>query len=209
MDDLIHRTSHTLQLLIEYDPVRQRLDRLRLGSPRSQLEVPATSRMRLSSPSDTVVERTDKVEDSTLKRRSLRCVGWLLCCGSVADERRAYIFLKRLFIHLRRSNSICKSPGPNSPKESPLITRDIGRSESLRSSSSCSHRIFRPCDLIHGEVLGKGFFGQAIKVGHQLFTGRCIHLSAVCELQMTFVFITGDSQSYRRGDGDEGADPLR
>lgn len=42
------------------------------------------------------------------------------------------------------------------------------RSESLRSSSSCSHRIFRPCDLIHGEILGKGFFGQAIKVRLQL-----------------------------------------
>jgi len=27
-----------------------------------------------------------------------------------------------------------------------------------------AHRIFRPSDLIHGEVLGKGFFGQAIKV---------------------------------------------
>lgn len=64
----------------------------------------------------------------------------------------------------RRSNSICKSPGPCSPKEHPILTRDISRSESLRSSSSCSHRIFRPCDLIHGEVLGKGFFGQAIKV---------------------------------------------
>jgi len=64
----------------------------------------------------------------------------------------------------RRSNSICKSPGPASPKEHPFLYRDIGRSESLRSSNSCSHRIFRPCDLIHGEVLGKGFFGQAIKV---------------------------------------------
>lgn len=67
-------------------------------------------------------------------------------------------------LYSRRSNSICKSPGPNSPKETPFITRDIGRSESLRSASSCSHRIFRPCDLIHGEILGKGFFGQAIKV---------------------------------------------
>ncbi|XP_031712319.1 LIM domain kinase 2 [Anarrhichthys ocellatus] len=134
VDDLIHRTSHTLQLLMEYDPVRQRLDRLRLGSPRTHLGVSATPRMRLSSPAKTVLERTDVVDDSTLKRRSLR-----------------------------RSNSTCKSPGPNSPKEMPFITQNIGRSESLRSSSS-SHRIFRPCDLIHGEVLGKGFFGQAIKV---------------------------------------------
>lgn len=65
---------------------------------------------------------------------------------------------------LRRSNSISKSPGPSSPKEPLLFSRDISRSESLRCSSSYSQQIFRPCDLIHGEVLGKGFFGQAIKV---------------------------------------------
>lgn len=161
VDDLIHRTSHTLQLLIEYDPVRQRLDRLRLGSPRTRLGVPATSRMRLSSPSNAVLERADVVDDGTLKRRSLR-----------------------------RSNSICKSPGPNSPKETHFITRDIGRSESLRSSSSCSHRIFRPCDLIHGEVVGKGFFGQAIKVTHKA-TGEVMVMKELIrcdeETQKTFL----------------------
>ncbi|KAM9810391.1 LIM domain kinase 2 [Neosynchiropus ocellatus] len=160
VDDLIHCTSHTLQLLIEYDPVRQRLDRLRLSSPGNHHGVPATSRMRLSSPSNAVLERTD-AEDGTLKRRSLR-----------------------------RSNSICKSPGPNSPKELPFITRDIGRSESLRSSNSCSHRIFRPCDLIHGEVLGKGFFGQAIKVTHKA-TGEVMVMKELIrcdeETQKTFL----------------------
>ena len=75
VDALVHRTSQTLQLLIEYDPVRQRLDRLRLGSPLDQLGVPATGRMRLSSPSNAVLERPDVVDNSTLKRRSLRCVG--------------------------------------------------------------------------------------------------------------------------------------
>ena len=69
-----------------------------------------------------------------------------------------------LLLLCRRSNSISKSPGPSSPKEPLLLSRDISRSESLRCSSSCSQQIFRPCDLIHGEVLGKGFFGQAIKV---------------------------------------------
>ncbi|KAM8866051.1 LIM domain kinase 2 isoform X1 [Synchiropus splendidus] len=160
VDDLIHCTSHTLQLLIEYDPVRQRLDRLRLSSPGNHHGVPATSRMRLSSPSNAVLERTD-ADDGTLKRRSLR-----------------------------RSNSICKSPGPNSPKELPFITRDIGRSESLRSSNSCSHRIFRPCDLIHGEVLGKGFFGQAIKVTHKA-TGEVMVMKELIrcdeETQKTFL----------------------
>uniref|UniRef100_A0A665V2R1 LIM domain kinase 2 n=1 Tax=Echeneis naucrates TaxID=173247 RepID=A0A665V2R1_ECHNA len=90
----------------------------------------------------------------------------------------------------RRSNSICKSPGPTSPKDIPFNTRDIGRSESLRSSSSCSHRIFRPCDLIHGEILGKGFFGQAIKVTHKA-TGEVMVMKELIrcdeETQKTFL----------------------
>ncbi|XP_030647477.1 LIM domain kinase 2 [Chanos chanos] len=159
VEDLIHRTSQTLRLLIEYDPVRQRLDKLRLGPPHSPLGMPAASRMRLSSPP--AVLETVTVDDGTLKRRSLR-----------------------------RSNSICKSPGPASPKEIPILSRDIGRSESLRSASSCSHRIFRPCDLIHGEVLGKGFFGQAIKVTHKA-TGEVMVMKELIrcdeETQKTFL----------------------
>ncbi|KAJ8377562.1 hypothetical protein AAFF_G00255800 [Aldrovandia affinis] len=62
---------------------------------------------------------------------------------------------------ITRSCSIDKSPC-----SSPLSQKkDIGRSESLRVvSRDRMHRIFRPSDLIHGEVLGKGCFGQAIKV---------------------------------------------
>uniref|UniRef100_A0A8C1MGJ1 LIM domain kinase 2 n=1 Tax=Cyprinus carpio TaxID=7962 RepID=A0A8C1MGJ1_CYPCA len=133
VEDLIHRTSQTLQLLMEYDPVRQRLERLRLGS-RNQLGVPAASRMRMSSSAD--------------------------------------------------------SPVSSSPKDPPILTRDIGRSESLRSTSSCSHRIFRPCDLIHGEILGKGFFGQAIKVTHKA-TGEVMVMKELIrcdeETQKTFL----------------------
>uniref|UniRef100_A0A7N8XLH8 LIM domain kinase 2 n=1 Tax=Mastacembelus armatus TaxID=205130 RepID=A0A7N8XLH8_9TELE len=122
VDNLIHHTSHTLQLLMEYDPCHN-----------------------------------------------------CLC----------------IFFFSRRSNSnICKSPGPYSPKEPSFITRDIGRSESLRSSSSCSHRIFRPCDLIHGEILGKGFFGQAIKVTHKA-TGEVMVMKELIrcdeETQKTFL----------------------
>uniref|UniRef100_A0A4W5P6D8 LIM domain kinase 1 n=1 Tax=Hucho hucho TaxID=62062 RepID=A0A4W5P6D8_9TELE len=67
-----------------------------------------------------------------------------------------------------RSYSIDKSPC-SSNAASPLSQRkDFNRSESLRVvSNSRMHRIFRPSDLIHGEVLGKGCFGQAIKVTHR------------------------------------------
>eukprot|EP00066_Takifugu_rubripes_P020409 XP_011609675.1 PREDICTED: LIM domain kinase 1 isoform X1 [Takifugu rubripes] len=70
--------------------------------------------------------------------------------------------------HIMRSCSIDNCP--LSPGALSLISqkRDMVRSESLRADSGeRAHRIFRPSDLIHGEVLGKGFFGQAVKVTHQ------------------------------------------
>ncbi|XP_042686317.1 LIM domain kinase 1 isoform X1 [Centrocercus urophasianus] len=65
-----------------------------------------------------------------------------------------------------RSCSTDKSPGSSSVGSPASQRKDIGRSESLRVVSR-AHRIFRPSDLIHGEVLGKGCFGQAIKVTHR------------------------------------------
>nr|XP_028564160.1 LIM domain kinase 1 isoform X1 [Podarcis muralis] len=65
-----------------------------------------------------------------------------------------------------RSCSIDKSPCSSSLGSPASQRKDIGRSESLRVVSRL-HRIFRPSDLIHGEVLGKGCFGQAIKVTHR------------------------------------------
>lgn len=129
VEDAINQTSQTLQLLIEHDPVPQRLDQLRLDT-RLSPHMQSTGHTLMLSTLD-----TKENQEGTLRRRSLR-----------------------------RSNSISKSPGPSSPKEPLLLSRDISRSESLRCSSSYSQQIFRPCDLIHGEVLGKGFFGQAIKV---------------------------------------------
>uniref|UniRef100_A0A8C7AJ57 LIM domain kinase 1 n=1 Tax=Neovison vison TaxID=452646 RepID=A0A8C7AJ57_NEOVI len=70
-------------------------------------------------------------------------------------------------VHLpRRSYSIDRSPGAGSLSSPASQRKDLGRSESLRVVCR-PHRIFRPSDLIHGEVLGKGCFGQAIKVTHR------------------------------------------
>ncbi|XP_055736882.1 LIM domain kinase 1-like isoform X1 [Salvelinus fontinalis] len=92
---------------------------------------------------------------------------------------------------ITRSYSIDKSPC-SSNAASPLSQRkDINRSESLRVvSNSRMHRIFRPSDLIHGEVLGKGCFGQAIKVTHRE-TGEVMVMKELIrfddETQMTFL----------------------
>ncbi|KAM9443376.1 LIM domain kinase 1-like isoform 3-T3 [Salvelinus alpinus] len=92
---------------------------------------------------------------------------------------------------ITRSYSIDKSPC-SSNAASPLSQRkDFNRSESLRVvSNSRMHRIFRPSDLIHGEVLGKGCFGQAIKVTHRE-TGEVMVMKELIrfddETQMTFL----------------------
>ncbi|KAJ7996127.1 hypothetical protein DPEC_G00233850 [Dallia pectoralis] len=63
--------------------------------------------------------------------------------------------------HILRSCSIDKTL---------LSPRSMVRSESLRvepGHGERTQRIFRPSDLIYGEVLGKGSFGQAVKVTHK------------------------------------------
>uniref|UniRef100_A0A4W4GBT5 LIM domain kinase 1 n=1 Tax=Electrophorus electricus TaxID=8005 RepID=A0A4W4GBT5_ELEEL len=67
----------------------------------------------------------------------------------------------------RRSYSTDKSPCSSNTVSPLYLRRDLGRSESLRLVSNRTHRIFRPSDLIHGEVLGKGCYGQAVKVTHR------------------------------------------
>ncbi|XP_074149470.1 LIM domain kinase 2 isoform X2 [Sminthopsis crassicaudata] len=156
VEDVIARTSQTLQLLIEHDPGSQRLDHLRLDSRLSPHLKP------VGAPHARNTLEVKENLDGTLRRRSLR-----------------------------RSNSISKSPGPCSPKEPLLLSRDISRSESLRCSSSCSQQIFRPCDLTHGEVLGKGFFGQAIKVTHKA-TGKVMVMKELirCDEETQKTFLT-------------------
>ncbi|NXU38152.1 LIMK1 kinase, partial [Drymodes brunneopygia] len=86
----------------------------------------------------------------------LRSPAPALCGDPAAMRQRA----------VTRSCSTDKSPGSGSMGSPASQRKDIGRSESLRVVSR-AHRIFRPSDLIHGEVLGKGCFGQAIKVTHR------------------------------------------
>lgn len=49
-------------------------------------------------------------------------------------------------------------------------TSPLSRTQSYKVSNK-NHRIFRPADLIKGEVLGQGFFGKAVKVTHR-YTGE-------------------------------------
>ncbi|XP_075071271.1 LIM domain kinase 2 isoform X2 [Mixophyes fleayi] len=87
---------------------------------------------------------------------------------------------------IRRSNSNSRSPGPCSPKD----PRSVSRSESLRCAVGGAQQIFRPCELLHGEELGKGFFGRAIKVTHRA-TGKVMVMKELIQFdeqtQKTFL----------------------
>lgn len=63
---MIRKTSQTLQLLIEHDPVSQRLDRLRLDS-----RLPSHIKTPMSPRSLSPLDIKENLE-GTLRRRSLR-----------------------------------------------------------------------------------------------------------------------------------------
>ncbi|XP_069802387.1 LIM domain kinase 1 isoform X1 [Dendropsophus ebraccatus] len=88
-----------------------------------------------------------------------------------------------------RSCSIDRSPGSSCVGSPSCSRRDMCRSESVRGVTGM-HRIFRPSDLIPGEVLGRGCFGQAIKVTHRL-TGEVMVMKELIrfdeETQRTFL----------------------
>ncbi|KAF7239873.1 LIM domain kinase 2 [Varanus komodoensis] len=75
VEDLIRRTSQTLQLLIEHDPVSQRLDRLRLDS-----RLPGRMKKPSSPCPISALDLKENLE-GTLRRRSLRsAAGALPAC---------------------------------------------------------------------------------------------------------------------------------
>ncbi|CAH1801180.1 unnamed protein product [Owenia fusiformis] len=66
----------------------------------------------------------------------------------------------------RDQGSPCRSPTARSPTPKNKDKR-ISRTQSFKHQP-LTHRVFRASDLIPGEVLGKGFFGQAVKVTHRV-----------------------------------------
>ncbi|XP_017276744.1 LIM domain kinase 1 [Kryptolebias marmoratus] len=151
---VVQDTSRPLQLTIEHNPqspLQSETSPDKISCPDSRFHDKLTSVPKLPS----LEEEPSKRGETDEPRMSL----------SPPQHQGSAKIRSR---HIWRSCSIDKCP--LSPGALSLISqkRDMVRSESLRvDPAERTHRIFRPSDLIHGEVLGKGCFGQAVKVTHQ------------------------------------------
>ncbi|XP_061162708.1 LIM domain kinase 2-like [Saccostrea echinata] len=113
-------------------------------------------------------------DDETLPREKI--------INEVSVKRRA----KKDQMNKNTSRRRSKSP---SPMPSRTKSVDLTRASSFKTQPT-SHRVFRATDLIQGEVLGKGFFGQAVKVTHRI-TGEVMVLKEMYrfdeEVQKSFL----------------------
>ncbi|KAF7669085.1 hypothetical protein LDENG_00252060 [Lucifuga dentata] len=156
INQVIQDTSRPLQLTIEHNP--QSEDPLHSGDPQDSISCPDPS----GNDSLSSIHKLPSLEEESPEEEIDKPSGISLS----PPQHQATMGMRSR--HILRSCSIDKCP--ISPRALPLISqrRDMVRSESLRvDPGDRTHRIFRPSDLIHGEVLGKGCFGQAVKVTHQ------------------------------------------
>ncbi|XP_061558199.1 LIM domain kinase 1-like isoform X2 [Phycodurus eques] len=143
VDQVIQDTSRPLQLTVEHNPQSNTSTKVHQDLTRVCEEVPSTHMLpNLAEEPGLEVEMLEPITMSLSSPQHRGTMG------------------------MRSRNILC------SIEKSSLSLlsqkKDMVRSESLRADpGDRTHRIFRPSDLVHGEVLGRGFFGQAVKVTHR------------------------------------------
>ncbi|XP_063218880.1 LIM domain kinase 1 isoform X2 [Bacillus rossius redtenbacheri] len=142
IENLLRYSDTVLQLTIEHDP--DAINRRRTGFPYSTT-VPSSNGFRSHAERERLFKRRDEGYISGSRSRQLRRGK-----GSSSSKERSSSMSRIL-------------------DGSPPVMRDscdLSRTRSFRVEPK-SQRIFRASDLVKGELLGKGFFGQVYKVTHR------------------------------------------
>ncbi|XP_038109700.1 LIM domain kinase 1 isoform X1 [Culex quinquefasciatus] len=165
VEKLIQNSGKVLQLTIEHDP--EAINRCELLSPASaesnyQLDGNCNSgvlRERSSSPNKLDKERIFKKKDegyisgtSRKLQKRLKDVNCNNASNSLKEKERSSSMSKLLDEHHQHHSG---------------EFYDLSRTKSFRVEQKAA-RIFRASDLVQGELLGKGFFGQVFKVTHRV-----------------------------------------
>ncbi|KAM0724965.1 LIM domain kinase 1 [Formica fusca] len=135
--------------------------------------------------SDTVLQLTIEHDPDAISRRPTFCSpssAMLTCVGSprTSSESKERLFKRRDegYISGARSRQLRRTRDPMHKERSSSMSRlldgssptnptyDLSRTRSFRVEPK-NQRIFRASDLVKGELLGKGFFGQVFKVTHR------------------------------------------
>lgn len=180
IDQMIQSSDKVLQLTIEHDPHaghHQHLYRQPLQSP-----CPFGSLLTCSEPTSPL----QPIDTNTAETNGLAAAGDSAAAAAAADRERlfkrnedaAYVSGTKTR-QLRKTKNLNCAVSTNSLKEkercssmSKLLDEnhaphpelyDLARTKSFRVEPQ-PQRIFRANDLVQGELLGKGFFGQVFKV---------------------------------------------
>ncbi|XP_011259330.1 LIM domain kinase 1 isoform X1 [Camponotus floridanus] len=142
IENLIQYSDTVLQLTIEHDPDA------------------VSRRPTFCSPSSTMLtcvgnpRTSPENKERLFKRRDE---------GYMSGARSRQLRRTRDPMHKERSSSMSRLLDGSSPTNP---TYDLSRTRSFRVEPK-NQRIFRASDLVKGELLGKGFFGQVFKVTHR------------------------------------------
>ncbi|XP_018349000.1 PREDICTED: LIM domain kinase 1 isoform X2 [Trachymyrmex septentrionalis] len=142
IENLIQYSDTVLQLTIEHDP--DAVSRRPTFSSPSSAMLTYVGTPRISPES----------KERLFKRRDE---------GYISGARSRQLRRTRDPMHKERSSSMSRLLEGSSPTNP---TYDLSRTRSFRVEPK-NQRIFRASDLVKGELLGKGFFGQVFKVTHR------------------------------------------
>ncbi|KAG7206030.1 hypothetical protein KM043_003433 [Ampulex compressa] len=142
IENLIQSSDTVLQLTIEHDPDAVSRRPTYTSSPPVMLTSVGSPR---TSPES---------KERLFKRRDE---------GYISGTRSRQLKRTRDPMHKERSSSMSRLLDGSSATNS---TCDLSRTRSFRVEPK-NQRIFRASDLVKGELLGKGFFGQVFKVTHR------------------------------------------
>ncbi|XP_043486635.1 LIM domain kinase 1 isoform X1 [Polistes fuscatus] len=141
IENLIQYSDTVLQLTIEHDP-----DAV---SRRLTFPTPPPALLTTASP-----RTSPEGKERLFKRRDE---------GYISGTRSRQLRRTRDPMHKERSSSMSRLLDGTTPTNP---TCDLSRTRSFRVEPK-NQRIFRASDLVKGELLGKGFFGQVFKVTHR------------------------------------------